>query len=438
MDNFSDTYTAQSSEDASSDAVAATQKPQRHYLSFTGSGGEYFKIWIVNILLTIITLGIYSAWAKVRTNQYFYGNTILDNASFQYLAKPLNILKGRIIAVTVLIVYSVIQNIYIDYAPYAFLVLMCLVPGMIVLAMSFRLRNTAYRNITFHFDRDFKKAYLLFAIPVILLAVAFIPQMSAMNEYTQQTALVDEYNVALEDAWNNDGEISPSEGEQLDRMVAEHQLVLDTEGFAVAPELPVEMAWFGLVMLVIMFLYPIWERVFTRFKVNSSQFGRSAFHFDASTWQFYKMYLLATGIVIGLSIFVGLMSGVISSITGNPFITGVITGLLLMPVYMFMYAFIQVYKHNLMVNNSTLGDAKLVSELDPIALTWIYLSNTLIVILSAGLATPWAAVRVAAYKAEKTSIFTSSPLTQYVAKEEDQRSALGEEMGEAFDLDLGF
>ena len=112
MDNFSDTYTAQSSEDASSDAVAATQKPQRHYLSFTGSGGEYFKIWIVNILLTIITLGIYSAWAKVRTNQYFYGNTILDNASFQYLAKPLNILKGRIIAVTVLIVYSVIQNLY--------------------------------------------------------------------------------------------------------------------------------------------------------------------------------------------------------------------------------------------------------------------------------------------------------------------------------------
>ena len=32
---------------------------------FRGDGMEYFKIWIVNILLTIVTLGIYSAWAKV-------------------------------------------------------------------------------------------------------------------------------------------------------------------------------------------------------------------------------------------------------------------------------------------------------------------------------------------------------------------------------------
>ena len=38
----------------------------RYPLRFTGSGGEYFKIWIVNLLLTIATLGIYSAWAKVR------------------------------------------------------------------------------------------------------------------------------------------------------------------------------------------------------------------------------------------------------------------------------------------------------------------------------------------------------------------------------------
>lgn len=35
--------------------------------SFTGSAGEYFRIWIVNIALSIVTLGIYSAWAKVRT-----------------------------------------------------------------------------------------------------------------------------------------------------------------------------------------------------------------------------------------------------------------------------------------------------------------------------------------------------------------------------------
>jgi uncharacterized membrane protein YjgN (DUF898 family) len=31
-------------------------------LRFNGNGAEYFGIWIVNLLLTIVTLGIYSAW----------------------------------------------------------------------------------------------------------------------------------------------------------------------------------------------------------------------------------------------------------------------------------------------------------------------------------------------------------------------------------------
>jgi uncharacterized membrane protein YjgN (DUF898 family) len=32
---------------------------------FTGKAGEYFGIWIVNVSLTLLTLSIYSAWAKV-------------------------------------------------------------------------------------------------------------------------------------------------------------------------------------------------------------------------------------------------------------------------------------------------------------------------------------------------------------------------------------
>ncbi|RYZ95608.1 MAG: DUF898 family protein, partial [Proteobacteria bacterium] len=35
----------------------------RQTLEFRGQAGEFFRIWIVNTLLTILTLGIYSAWA---------------------------------------------------------------------------------------------------------------------------------------------------------------------------------------------------------------------------------------------------------------------------------------------------------------------------------------------------------------------------------------
>ena len=73
---------------------------EREPFTFTGTGREYFGIWIVNILLTILTLGIYSAWAKVRRTRYFYGNTRLAGASFDYHARPVQILIGRIVVGT--------------------------------------------------------------------------------------------------------------------------------------------------------------------------------------------------------------------------------------------------------------------------------------------------------------------------------------------------
>ena len=68
---------------------AATEAAAVRYpFRFTGSGGEYFRIWLVNVLLSIVTLYVYSAWAKVRTNRYFHGNTVLDGSSFEYHARP--------------------------------------------------------------------------------------------------------------------------------------------------------------------------------------------------------------------------------------------------------------------------------------------------------------------------------------------------------------
>eukprot|EP01041_Mallomonas_annulata_P027255 gene27255-48802_t len=46
-------------------------------IAFTGSGSEYFRIWIVNLLLMLVTLGIYFPWAKARRLRYFMGNTLV-------------------------------------------------------------------------------------------------------------------------------------------------------------------------------------------------------------------------------------------------------------------------------------------------------------------------------------------------------------------------
>src|SRR5438309_3489747 len=89
------------------DEMQATAGLRRHQFAFRGTGSEYFGIWIVNLLLTIITLGIYGAWAKVRTWRYFYANTFIGEHALDYHASPIRILIGRLIAVGVLVAYAV-------------------------------------------------------------------------------------------------------------------------------------------------------------------------------------------------------------------------------------------------------------------------------------------------------------------------------------------
>ena len=83
---------------------------KRHSFYFHGSASEYFGIWIVNILLTIVTLGLYAPWAKVRRLRYFYGNTEFFKRRFDFTGIPGKILIGRLIALALYITFSVVSN----------------------------------------------------------------------------------------------------------------------------------------------------------------------------------------------------------------------------------------------------------------------------------------------------------------------------------------
>jgi len=132
---------------------------ERHRPQFSGRTGEYFGIWFVNLLLSIVTLGIYSAWAKVRTQRYFYGNTRLAGASFDYLADPISILKGRLIAYAFVISLGLAARFSLGlYMALAF-VLFFAMPAVMVLSLRFRARNSAWRGVTFGFDETVGAAY---------------------------------------------------------------------------------------------------------------------------------------------------------------------------------------------------------------------------------------------------------------------------------------
>ncbi len=138
-------------------------------LEFTGKASEYFGIWITNILLSIITVGIYSAWAKVRTKKYFAHHTLLADTGFDYHAKPLNILKGRIIAVVLYSIYGFVSQAS-PLLGFIFLGLVFLAtPWLILQSMRFNLRNTSHRGLRFNFVGKLSEAVKIYIFYTALI-----------------------------------------------------------------------------------------------------------------------------------------------------------------------------------------------------------------------------------------------------------------------------
>ncbi len=138
-------------------------------IEFTGTAKEYFGIWIANILLSIITIGIYSAWAKVRTKKYFAHHTLIAESSFDYHAKPLSILKGRIIAFVMYFIYGLISQAS-PLLGFIFLVLIFLTtPWIIVQSMRFNLRNTSHRGLRFNFVGKLSEAVKVYVFYTVLI-----------------------------------------------------------------------------------------------------------------------------------------------------------------------------------------------------------------------------------------------------------------------------
>jgi uncharacterized membrane protein YjgN (DUF898 family) len=144
----------------------------------------------VNFLLTLVTLGVYSAWAKVRTQRYFAGNTRLDGASFAYLADPMAILKGRLLVLGFGLVWVLTTLAAPELDGVFGLALMLLVPWAIVRSLAFRAHNTSWRNIRFRFDAPYGSALRAYVVmPFLGLATLGLLYPYAMFE--QRRLMVD-------------------------------------------------------------------------------------------------------------------------------------------------------------------------------------------------------------------------------------------------------
>jgi uncharacterized membrane protein YjgN (DUF898 family) len=126
---------------------------------FTGNAGEYFRIWVVNLVLTLLTLGIYAAWAKVRKRRYFWSNVQLGGRSFEYTGNAVAILKGNLILGTAAVAYYVLLRVQPLLGIASALVFGLVYPWLYQQAMRFNAWNTRHRNIRFGFHGEVGQSY---------------------------------------------------------------------------------------------------------------------------------------------------------------------------------------------------------------------------------------------------------------------------------------
>ena len=85
-------------------------------LKFRGQGSVLTGIFLVNLLLTVLTLGIYYAWAKVKTKKYIYSSTYLEESSFQYHATGKELFMGylKVFVLVILFWFHFFNNMAIS------------------------------------------------------------------------------------------------------------------------------------------------------------------------------------------------------------------------------------------------------------------------------------------------------------------------------------
>jgi len=155
-------------------------QPQAHapeQLRFTGTGGEYFRIWIVNLLLTLVTLGIYSAWAKVRRLQYFYRHTELAGSGFDFHGSAVRILIGRVVAFVMLLAYNYSVRLHSIFTLVIIVLLAAVMPWLLRNSFRFRLYNSSWRGTRFHFRGSVGGAYRVFLLNGFLTIITLYVMM---------------------------------------------------------------------------------------------------------------------------------------------------------------------------------------------------------------------------------------------------------------------
>lgn len=382
---------------------------------FNGNASEYFKIWIVNIALTIITLGIYSAWAKVRTKRYFYGNTTLDGSSFEYLADPLNILKGRLILLAVVVVY-IFATQFMPMLEAAFILLYIVaLPWMVVKSMQFNARNSSYRNVRFDFDGSMLQAALvLFGAGLLVLLTLGLATPYFVKRFKQFSIEHSYFGITPFSFGASTGDF--------------YRIYLKA---ILIPMLI--MAIFGIVAAIVIPAYQSYN-VSQQLPAPMQQEQPMTPEQQQAEMQRTIDEITANANMQGQA----QQSPEAKEYEEMAKIVAMFVTIITMVFYLLIGIYIQTRIANLVLCSISLDKHQLVSTLRVRNMFYLHLTNIIAAIISLGLLIPWCKIRLTRYRLQNLSLIAHGDINSFIASERENVKATAGEFADAFDLDMGF
>ena len=329
---------------------------------FHGTGLEYFGIWIVNLLLVIVTLGMYSPWAKVRRLRYFYGNTELIHRYFDFTGLPRKILIGRLIALAIYFVISILSKQSAEWMIAGVVIVWIAIPWLIRSTIRFNARNSKFTNTRFFFAGTNKTAYWIFIKSMLLLVFTL-----------------------------------------------------------------------GLALPVVLWMYK-------KYCFEHLYAGQLKFRLNATWLNFMWAVYLPFIIFVVLQMFIWggmsvpspdalLQSGRMAKLVGQIFAIYILVFFIILP-WIQARIFIATW------NNVVLSRSKFQTDCRSSTFVWIVVTNWILRILSVGLLTPWAAIRIYRYKVESLSLVIHNDPDTMMNQLQQDPNGVAEEITDIFDLDI--
>ena len=369
---------------------------------FQGTGRDFFRIWTVNLFLSLLTLGIYSAWAKVRTQRYLYSHLYLDDTPFEYLANPINILVGRLIAGTLVLTYVIAPEFFPALSVWIVVAAVPLVPWIILKSLQFRARNSAYRNIRFGFQGSYWAALFYFmTIPIMVFAPLVLLSLFMPGVI----------------------EVDPEDPAMLEQQVTYSAIS-------------------GALFLLALPFFPFFLQRAYQYTIAGSSFGDARFQFRSRVNEYvglvFKFIGLSILLVFGIALVYGIGVVMLFAVGVGPQAASIMVLPLVLPLYLLLFAAWAAWKTNLMYNGLVIPSWYTFKSTATMGGFFkIYFINTSLIILTLGIYIPWAVIRMIRYRVSCLEFVSTQPLDNFLFNEDPEVNAAGQEAGDMFDLGIG-